>query len=585
MAQEQPIGSILVVDCGSVLTKAVLLSQVDGVYHFVARGQALTTVEPPWRDVTLGIQHAIEQIEDITGWPLLDEHHELITPQQPDGSGADALLIIGSAAPPVRVVVGGLVPELSLSNLTRAVYGTYSVVVGTLAQAPGLRLSEEEQVQLILDHRPDVICIAGGTDGGATLPVLELVQTATLACSMMEEGKRPRLLFAGNTRLRERVVKIAGGQVDVHPVDNVLPDLGTENPGSVQAELDGLYREQRLANLPGGELVAKWSVLPLLPTATAFGRLIHYLWYLDESPKGTLGIDLGAANTTVATVFDGRLSLTVRSDLGSVYGGRELLEKRGAEAITRWLPTDMSADEALGMLLNREIHPGSVPETVEELWLEQAVARAVIQEALQTARPGWRPNDAQPYPHLSPLFDPILVSGGGLTGAPRPGQIVLMVLDAVEPIGISTLLLDAHGLAPVLGAVAGLKPLAAVETLDSGGIVNLATVITPVGRARPGETVLRLRVQYEEGGSLEVEVPYGSLEVLPLPPDQEAILELQPRGRFDIGLGGPGKGGKRRVRGGVAGLIVDARGRPLRLPSDPEQRRERVQQWLLDGGG
>jgi hypothetical protein len=186
-----------------------------------------------------------------------------------------------------------------------------------------------------------------------------------------------------------------------------------------------------------------------------------------------------------------------------------------------------------------------------------------------------------------PIFDPILLSGGALAGAPRPGQVALIALDAIQPIGISTLLLDRHGLAPVLGGVASLKPLATVETLDNGGIVNLATVVAPVGTARKGDMILKVRIEYEEGGALDVEVPYGSLEVLPLPPGQEAVLKLSPlrRYRFDVGLGGPGKGGRRRVRGGLVGLIIDARGRPLRLPRDPDERQAQVQQWLWDVGG
>lgn len=585
MATERSIGSILAVDCGAVLTKAALLDRVDGAYRFVARGEALTTVEPPWRDIALGIQHAVEQVEDITGRALLDERGLLISPQQDSSTGVDAFVATSSAARSIRVVLGGLVPELSLSSAMRAVSGAYSAVEGLITQSPGSGMSDEEQVQLILNHQPDVICIVGGTDGGATVPVLELVQSAALACSMTEENTRPLLLFAGNKALRQRVVDLVGGQADLRSVDNVRPTLDTENPDGVRAELDALYREQHLGNLPGVGLLTKQSNLPILPTAAAFARLVQYLWHLDESPKGALGIDLGAVNTTVAAVFDGRLSVTVRGDQGSVYGGRHILEQRGAEAITRWMPTSISPEQVRGILLNREIRPGSVAEDIDELWLEQAVAREAIRETLRTAQPGWRPGSAQPYPHLTPLFDSILLSGGALARAPRPGRVALIVLDSLEPIGVSTLLVDTYRLAPSLGAVAGLKPLATVETLDNGGIVNLATAIVPVGAARKGEIVLRVRVHYQEGGTLEVEVPYGSLEVLPLPPGREALLELQPRRRFDVGLGGPGKGGKRRVRGGLVGLIIDARGRPLQLLSDPKERRAQIQQWLWDVGG
>jgi len=582
---ERSIGSILAIDSGTVLTKAVLLDQVDGTYHFVARGEAMTTDKAPWQDIILGVQHALEQIQDITGRTLLDERFQLITPQQDGGMGVDALVATSSAARPARVVLAGLVPELSLSSAARAVAGTYSAVEGIVTQDPHRGMDYEAQIQTVLDQQPDVICISGGTDGGATTPVLELVQAMALASSMIEENNRPLLLFAGNTRLRQRVVDVAAGQVEVRAVHNVHPALGMENLDGVRAELDTLYREQHLGQLPGVELLARWSQLPIIPSAEAFSRIVQYLWHLEESHKGTLGIDLGAVNTTVAAVFDGRLTVTVRGSLGSVYGGRRILERLGADPIARWIPATLTPEQIRGLLLNREIWPSSVPEDSNELWLDQAVAREVIRETLRTARPGWRPKGAQPYPRLTPLFDSILISGGSLTGAPRPGQIALTVLDAVEPIGVSTLLLDTYGLVPSLGAVAGLKPLATVETLDNGGIANLATTIVPVGAARKGEIVLRVHVDYQDGGTLEVEVPYGSLEVLPLPPGQEAVLELRPRGRFDVGLGGPGKGGKRRVRGGLAGLIVDARGRPLQLPSDPEKRKAQVQQWLWDVGG
>jgi len=160
-----------------------------------------------------------------------------------------------------------------------------------------------------------------------------------------------------------------------------------------------------------------------------------------------------------------------------------------------------------------------------------------------------------------------------------------MLLDALEPVGVTTLALDASGLMPALGACALAQPLATVQALGAGGLVTLGTVIAPVGRARMGETILGLRIKYQSGGDLEVEVTAGSLEVLPLPPGQKATLKLEPRRNIDVGRGGPGKGGgKVEVQGGLVGLVVDARGRPLLLPSDAGKRRERVQQWLWDMG-
>jgi hypothetical protein len=133
-----------------------------------------------------------------------------------------------------------------------------------------------------------------------------------------------------------------------------------------------------------------------------------------------------------------------------------------------------------------------------------------------------------------------------------------------------------------LGAAAIVHPLSAVQTIENKALMSLGTVVVPTGAARPGEVILALKMSYEGGGDLEVEVAAGTLEVLPLPPGQKATLRMQPRHGIDIG----------RVRksipveGGALGLIIDARGRPLAryLPSDPEARRDRIQQWLWDMG-
>ena len=49
---------------------------------------------------------------------------------------------------------------------------------------------------------------------------------------------------------------------------------------------------------------------------------------------------------------------------------------------------------------------------------------------------------------------------------------------------------------------------------------------------------------------------------------------------FDLGLGGSGQGGSFAVEGGLAGLIIDARGRPLVFDSDPEKNRKLQEDWL-----
>jgi uncharacterized protein (TIGR01319 family) len=582
MARESSIGSILLADCGTVMTKVVLLDRVGGQYRFIARGEAPTTAEYPWTDVTAGVRHAAEQIADVTGRSLFDTAGDLLSPDQ---QGIDMFAATVSASPPLEVVIGGLVRDLSVASAERAVAGTYSQVKAILASDGRGGLTEEERVHTIHKAAPDVICIAGGLENGATRPVLELIEVAALACSLMDENARPHLLYAGNSLLRQKIVELVKGQAELRVTDNVRPTLAEENLLNAQEELNEFYRESKMVQLPGMGTLEAWSPTPPTPTARAFSRIVQYLWHLYDPSKGVLGVDIGAANTTIAATFDGHPFLTVRGDLGTAFGGERLVQEQGVETLTRWMPEPMIEDEVHGTLINKEMHPASVPQESRELWLEQALAREAISRALEVARPGWKPGAAQPYPHLLPLCQTIIVSGGVLVNAPRPGQAALVVLDALQPIGVSMLVLDKYGLAPALGSVAAIKPLAAVEALDGEGFVNLATVVSPVGRARPGETILRVKVTYDDGSGFSVEVQYGNIEVLPLLPEQQAILELRPIKRFDVGLGGPGKGGKRRVSGGLAGLIIDARGRPLHLASEPKERQMQTQQWLWDVGG
>jgi uncharacterized protein (TIGR01319 family) len=585
MTGRDSIRSILVADCGTVMTRAMLLDRVRDGYRLVAQGETPTTWGEYSTGVTGGVRHAIQQISDVTGRRFFDENGDLISPQATWQRGTDAFAATVSASEPLQLALGGLAGDLSIASARRAAAGTYAQIETLLNDSRGTPLTDEACVRAIRNAAPDVICITGGTEGGADRPVLDLVKAATLACSMMDREARPAMLYAGNSRLRKQVAEIVGDEAELRVVENVRPTLDREYLADAQQEFESLFVQRKLRQMAGVADLSDWSPVPVAPTAQAFGRLIQYLWHLGAPETGVLGVDVGGSNTVIAAVFDEQLRLTVDSRLGAAFGGDKLLQSKNTEVITRWLPDPLSYDETRSLLINKETHPASIPQVEDELWLEQAIAREAIRAALEVARPGWKPGSAQVYPDLMPFCDTIVISGGTLAKAPRPGQAALVILDALQPIGISTLVLDRYGLASALGSVARIKPLAAVEALDAGGLTNLGTVVAPVGEAKPGDTVLKMKVSYDNGSELEVEVCSGDLEILPLPIGQEAVLELSPRRGFDVGVGVRGKGDKRRVSGGLAGLIIDARGRPLRLSPETERRREQMQKWLREVGG
>jgi hypothetical protein len=236
-------------------------------------------------------------------------------------------------------------------------------------------------------------------------------------------------------------------------------------------------------------------------------------------------------------------------------------------------------------IYNKTIYPGSLPCTAEDLAIEQALARQVIQAAVTLSTRSFPKHAGRSTGGTLPWFEPVLAGGSVISNAPSPAHSMLILLDSLQPTGVTTMVLDQSDLAAPLGAAANLNPILVVQVLESNAFLSLGTVISPVAEVRPGTPILRLRVIYESGDETRLEIKQGTLESVPLPMGQSAQLHLQPLHRADVGMGGPGIGGNVRVMGGSLGVVIDARGRPLRLPTDLGRRRELFRRWNWTLGG
>ncbi|MFN8463477.1 MAG: hypothetical protein U0X93_17125, partial [Anaerolineales bacterium] len=110
------------------------------------------------------------------------------------------------------------------------------------------------------------------------------------------------------------------------------------------------------------------------------------------------------------------------------------------------------------------------------------------------------------------------------------------------------------------------------------------TVVSVAASANIGDQIVRAKLTYQDGTETRADVKFGGLEIMPLPSGQTARLSLAPLHRADAGLG-PGRSGSLTVTGGAMGVVIDARGRPLALPSDPVRRRELMKRWSYAVGG
>jgi hypothetical protein len=359
---------------------------------------------------------------------------------------------------------------------------------------------------------------------------------------------------------------------------NIRPSLEIEDIQAAQYTLTQLYAHLRRNKIGGVEDMINLAGGNFLPTCYAYGRMIRFLSEIYDSKKGILGVDLGASAATVAAGLGGLLTLGVHTHLGMGEGLANLLRHTNLDAIMRWLPLDIPANVVRDYIYNKSIYPASLPASAESLAIEQALARQNLHMAMTLTGRDFPISIRRPTPDRTPFFEPILASGGVLTTAPTLGQSLMMLLDGIQPSGITTFILDQNNLLPALGAAASHNTYLPVQVLESGAFMGLATVVSPTVDARPGVPVLRVRLVTKSSGETRLEVKQGSLEILPLPSGQTARLYLQPLHHADVGFG-PGRGGETPVSGTALGVVIDARGRPLQLPSDHVRRRELLKKW------
>ncbi len=575
--------TILAVDVGNVHTRAILFDVVDGQYRLVATGRVPSTSGAPLFDISEGVRNVLDELKRISGRTYIDESENLIMPVASANEGVDRFMATATAGPKVRTILVGLMPGVSMESVHRLAAMSYLDVVGEINLMD--RRRDEEQIDVILSARPDLILIAGGTDGGARDSVIRMVETVSLASRLLPINQQPRIIYAGNQQIVHAVEDYFGDWATLIPSLNIRPSLEMEDIAPTRKRVTDGIAELRAGRISGFDELVEWSEGHFLLTADAFGRVVRYLSQVYSPEKGVLGIDLGASQVTVAAAFDGDLNVSILTDLGMGMSLDGILERGRLSDIKRWLPVEMPDSYVRDYIHNKTLFPRTVPTVLEELHLEHALAREIVRLAVQKARQGWSGNGARRTSILMPPLEPIIASGGVLTGVPRPEFAVLMLLDAIQPTGITTLVLDPNSLTPALGVAAGQLPVATVQVLETGSYISLGTIVSPVGRSRRGRRILSLQLERMDGGEeISGEVRKGQLVRIPLSQGEQGRLTIRPERGIDVGFGGPGKAGTIRVSGGVVGLVVDGRGRPLQLSKDPAHRRELNQKWLWDIG-
>jgi uncharacterized protein (TIGR01319 family) len=588
--------SILATDCGSTTTKAILIEkQPDGQYRLIVRGEAPTTVEAPFDDVTVGVVNAVREVEELTDRTILGADGRPMVPASGARTGVDLYLSTSSAGGGLQMTVAGVVKAMSAESAQRAALGAGAIVIDVIAVDDGRK--EFQRVERLRQLRPDMILMSGGTDGGTVSHLVEMAEMLVAADPKPRLGLNAQLpvIYAGNREAYQQVSDLIQSRVELRQVPNLRPTMDRENLSPARDAIHELFLQHVMQQAPGYHKLSTWTSAGIMSTPNAVGKIMVTI--AEQRGIDVLGVDIGGATTDVFSVFGGVFNRTVSANLGMSYSICNVLTEAKVENIRRWLPFDVSDADLRNQLRNKMIRPTTIPQRMRDLQIEQAVCREALRlafehhkslargltgvqqrrtvgEALTQAGTG------QTLVNMMRL-DMIVGSGGVLSHAPRREQSALMMMDAYQPEGFTLLTVDSIFMMPQLGILSTIHPEAATQVFERDCLIYLGTCIAPVGSGKPGDPCLTVQFR----GEME-RIPFGTLRVLPLgfkngkegEPESEEIVVTPARG-FDVGAG-RGREVRRTVQGGVAGILIDARGRPLQLPADAPTRTARLKEWM-----
>jgi len=588
------VNVILATDCGSTTTKAILIQKIDGVYRQTHRGEAPTTVEEPLSDVTLGVINAVTEVSELSGRVLVDENGRLLHPAQGD-RGCDIYISTSSAGGGLQMMVAGVVAEMTAASAKRAALGAGAIVMDVIAAND--KRKPHEQISRIRELRPDMILVSGGTDGGNTTQVVQIAELIAPARPQPRFGRNYRmpLIYAGNRDAAPLIERVFDETVDLSIVPNLRPRLENENLGPARDKIHDMFLEHVMAHAPGYEKLMSWTDAPIMPTPGAVGNILQRI--AADQGLNVVGVDIGGATTDVFSVFDRTFNRTVSANLGMSYSIANVFAEAGMANVLRWVHLDpriMDERELRNRVKNKMIRPTTIPQTREALIFEQAVAREALRLAyVQHKEFATTLKGVQQQRTVGDTFSQavggqtivdnmklnlLVASGGVLSHAPRMHQTALLLIDAFEPEGVTTLAKDSIFMMPHLGVLAEVHPKAAVEVFERDCLIYLGTCVAARGQGKAGRPCFSYSIRGEtlnESGAMAV----GDLALLPLGPDETATIACEPAKGFDLGAG-PGRRIEKVIRGGTVGVVLDARGRPLILPERREECQATIARWV-----
>ncbi|MFA5523265.1 MAG: methylaspartate mutase accessory protein GlmL [Tissierellales bacterium] len=362
------MNAILLIDFGSTYTKLTAVD-IDNE-EIVCNSKALTTVES---DIMVGFENAFKIMKE----KCKDKDIEF-----------NDMLACSSAAGGLKMVAIGLVPDLTAEAAKRAALGAGSRILGVYSHQLTLR-----EIRDILHKKPDIILLAGGTDGGERDCIIH--NAKMIAMNL----KDVPVVVAGNKNTSDEIEEIFEKQgVYYRIVENVMPKINLINVEPARDAIRDIFMK-KIVEAKGMSNAEKFINGILMPTPAAVLNAAKILADGTDKEEGIgdlVVVDIGGATTDIHSIAEGAptkagimltglqepyVKRTVEGDLGMRVSAESLSQAVPTRKIMKFAP-NLKYDVAerchyLAQNVNE------VPHNYDEQEFDEAISMAATDIAME----------------------------------------------------------------------------------------------------------------------------------------------------------------------------------------------------------
>ena len=449
--------TVLLIDFGSTYTKVTAVDLENET--LLGTAASFTTIQT---DINDGLHHALALLEQKTG--KLD---------------FEARYACSSAAGGLRMVVSGLVPELTSEAAKQASLGAGAKITRIFSYD----LTEDDIEEIDALH-PDIFLLVGGTDGGNTATILG---NAKMLATCKTDFP---VVIAGNRTAARQCQRLLAGR-ETFLCENVMPKFGVLNTEPTQKQIRELFL-RRIIQAKGLSRAQELISGILMPTPSAMMRAMKLLAEGCEGEDGIgelMALDVGGATTDVYSIADGMpqdvstvykglpepyIKRTVEGDIGMRYSIHGIVDAAGTEKIAAL--SGLSAERVQQLIEELSVHTERVPQNEEQQALDFALACC----ACETAARRHAGQTEEAYTSAGKVFvqtgkdlrqvQRMIVTGGSLIHTARTGEIASHAFfDPADPMSLrpyrAQVLVDRSYILAAMGLLAEYEPQIALRIM------------------------------------------------------------------------------------------------------------------------